>query len=144
MASPTSTPTRRYSSALQVHEGLNHRSRRESVGLNICWGGRAVMKRIVVGVWCMCTCVHVGLRRGCLGRAGHAPQELGVGDAHALIRGHAQHADFALMHVAMHLIGSVSGLLKGKHLRKHGVDHALGNETVGLPRFLIVGKVGAN
>jgi hypothetical protein len=64
-----------------------------------------------------------------------------VGDAQAFFGGQGEHGDLALVHVVVHLVGGLAGLLEGEHLAHHRVDHALGDESVGLVRLLVVGEV---
>ena len=48
------------------------------------------------------------------------------------------------MHVVVHLVGGLTGLLEREHLAHHRMDHPLADEPVGLPRLLVVGEVAAD
>ncbi len=55
-----------------------------------------------------------------------------------------QHADLALVRVAVHLVRGLAGLLQRVGLRQRRVDPAERDQPVGLPRLLVVGEVAAD
>src|SRR6266498_944788 len=62
-----------------------------------------------------------------------------IRDAEAFFRREAEHADLALMRVAVNVLGRLSGLGEWVHLGQCGVDLAAGDQPVGLPRLAVVG-----
>jgi hypothetical protein len=64
-----------------------------------------------------------------------------VGDTLALVLRQAQHTDFALVQVSVHLKRCLACLIEGERARKHRVNHALGNQAIRFVRLSIVGKV---
>src|SRR5512135_3874417 len=71
------------------------------------------------------------------------PQLL-VADAEPLRRRQAQHADLALVQVAVHLVGRLPGLVQRVDAGQRRVDQAALDEPVGLPRLPVVREVGAD
>ena len=59
-------------------------------------------------------------------------------------RGQAQHADLALVQVAVHVVRGLAGLVQRVDHRQGRVDHALGDQPVGLPGLAVVGEVRAD
>src|SRR6266508_6245850 len=66
---------------------------------------------------------------------------LGVVDAEAIRGGQAENADLALVEVAVHRQGGVAHLLERVDVGEDGLDHALGDEPVGVPGLAVVGEV---
>src|SRR3954470_15783157 len=69
---------------------------------------------------------------------------LRVADAEAFGGGQAQDADLALVGVVLHVAGGLADVVHGVGLGQRGVDEALVDEPVGLPRLLVVGEVRAD
>src|SRR4051812_44164770 len=64
-----------------------------------------------------------------------------VADAEAFGGGQAQDADLALVGVVLHVAGGLADVVHGVGPGQRGVDEALVDEPVGLPRLLVVGEV---
>src|SRR5688500_10306920 len=69
---------------------------------------------------------------------------VGVADAEAFGGGEGEHADLALVAVAVHVVGGLADLVEGVDLGQGGVDEAAVDEPVGLPGLAVVGEVGAD
>src|SRR6478735_5435134 len=67
--------------------------------------------------------------------------ELVVTDAEAFGGGEAADADLALVLVVVHVERGLPDLVEGVGARERGVDLALRDEAVGLPRLAVVGEV---
>ena len=70
--------------------------------------------------------------------------EFGVGDAESGFGGEGEDGDLALVEVAVDLVGGLAGVIEGEGLGDGGVDHALGDQAVGLVCLAVVGEVGAD
>src|SRR3954453_13594962 len=106
-----------------------------------CWSGlpagsRAELARRGQGVGSdAAEAVDLGLEAGAL---------VPVADAEALFGGEGEHADLALVGVAVHVAGGLADLLHRVDLGQRRVDQAAVDEPVGLPRLLVVGEVAAD
>src|SRR3954464_15027713 len=67
-----------------------------------------------------------------------------VEDAEALLGGEGEDPDLALVLVVVHVEGGLTDLVEGVGPREGGVDLALGDEPVGLPRLAVVGEVAGD
>src|SRR5579875_2296314 len=70
--------------------------------------------------------------------------EFTVADTETLLRCQAQHADLALVCVAVDVVGGLAGLRQRVHLRDRRVDRALRDEPDRLPRLAVVREVRAD
>src|SRR3954453_22041942 len=69
---------------------------------------------------------------------------VGVADAEAFGGGQAEHADLALVQVAVHVVGGLADLGHRIHPGQGGGDQAAVDQPVGLPGLPVVGEVAAD
>src|SRR5680860_1517452 len=70
--------------------------------------------------------------------------DLVVADAESVLGSQAEDADLPLVGVLVYVEGCLPDLVEGVGPRQGGVDHALGDEAVGLPGLAVVGEVRAD
>ena len=66
---------------------------------------------------------------------------LEIPDPQALLGCQAEDPDLALVGIAVHLVGRLSGLLEGEGLGQGGVNEAAGDEAVGFVGLAVVREV---
>src|SRR5262245_19177432 len=65
----------------------------------------------------------------------------GIAHPEPILWRQAAHSNLANLQVMVHAVGCLAGLLKRIRFRKQGMNGTLTDETVGFPRFSIIGEV---